>query len=250
MESGTSPAASQSSFRQSFQAIYNKLYSGGRSQSSPRSSPAYQVRISPCRRCRGETHVGLGIGAFCCSEPTEPSAKLSGDQELVFAKRTIPQLVPIVSGVSGPDFVLSSVSSGNSRWRWNRGLLLLRAPRAFGKDFRRSRRSFSQADDPTARPDRCWRSWSGFRLVVGVERELPLAMESGTSAAASPSSVRQKLSGDLEKAFPRRTIRRPFPIVASVPGPDFICHQSFGPTPIPDPWASFPAPAPYQALGC
>jgi hypothetical protein len=80
-----------------------------------------------CRRCRSGTHVGVEVGGFSCSEPIERSAKLPGDQEQSFPRRTLPQLSPIVAGVSGPDFALSSVSTGNSRWRRSRGLLLQRS---------------------------------------------------------------------------------------------------------------------------
>jgi hypothetical protein len=47
--------------------------------------------------------LALEIGPFCRCKQIERSAKLSGDQEEAFPKRTLPHLAPIVAGGYCPD---------------------------------------------------------------------------------------------------------------------------------------------------
>jgi hypothetical protein len=201
-KSGASAAAIQLSLRLCFHLIKIKAFPGGRSYISSRSSLACQVRISPCRRCCLGTHVGVEVGDFCCSDPIELSAMPPGDQDQGVLRRTLLQLALILTGVSGPDFALSSVSTGNSRWRRNRGLLLQRSNRAFGKASRRSRTSLF----PGGRSYISSRSSLACQVRIspflGVDWELTLASKSGASAAAIQLSLRQSFQAIKNKAFP------------------------------------------------
>jgi hypothetical protein len=188
---GPAPNPTESSARQFVQAIKNKLSQADAPTARPDRCCGDQTGFALLSVPRRALTLALESGASPAASQLSFRQSFQAIRSKAFARRTLRMPVLIVAGAPSPDFTLSSVSSRNSRWRWNRGLLLQRAHRAFGKAYRRSRTSLSQADAPTTCPDRRWRSWSGFRLVIGVEREVTLALESEPSAAASQSSARQ-----------------------------------------------------------
>jgi hypothetical protein len=94
-KSGTSAAASQLSVRQSFQAIKKSLLPGGLSKGLSRSSLACPVRIRVVVGAEWALMLAVKVGYFCCSQPIEHSAKLSGNQEESSSRRTLQGLVPL-----------------------------------------------------------------------------------------------------------------------------------------------------------
>jgi hypothetical protein len=112
----------------------------------------------------------LEAGLSCCSTPIELSAKLSGDQEQAFPGRTLRQLVPIVTGVPGPDSRCRSALSGRSRWPWRSG-----SPAAASQlGARQSFQAIKERRFPSGRSHSSSRSSLAcqvrIRVVVGAER--------------------------------------------------------------------------------